>query len=101
MTKILATLAVLATAVLTLPSSADAAQSKRGAETDRAATMPTDISAHRRRYRHRHYPYHGFVPGWGYARPYYYGSYYDPNYAYPYRPGYWGGPHIFRYGPWW
>ena len=96
MTKILATLAVLATAVLTLPSSADAAQSKRGAETNHAATMPTDISAHRRRYRQWHYPYYY---NWG-PRPYYgYGyGYYRP---YPYRSGYWGGPNIFPFGPWW
>jgi hypothetical protein len=108
MPKILVTLAVLAAAAFfSLPSSANAAQSKRGAETDRSATMPTDISAHRRRYYRGYgpYSYDGFTPGWGYARPYHYYSYYGPAYAfsytYPYRSGYWGGPNIFPYGPWW
>jgi hypothetical protein len=104
MPKILAILAVLTTAAFfSLPSPASAAQSKGGAETDQSATVATDISAHRRRYRHRHYPYYyggyggpyvgvgPFYAGWG-------GPYYRP---YPYRYGYWGGPNIFPFGPWW
>jgi hypothetical protein len=89
MPKILATFAVLTIAAFfALPSSAGAAQAKGGAETDQSATMPTDISAHRRRYRHRHHPYYyGGGPhvavgpvyaGWG-----------SPYYR-PYRHHYWG-----------
>lgn len=102
MPKILVTLAVLTIAALfALPSPASATQAKGGAETDQSATTPTDISAHRRRYRHRHYPHYGWGPhvgvgpfyaGWG-------GPYYRP---YPYRYRY-AGPyvHIFPFGPWW
>lgn len=106
MPKILVTLAVLTIAALfALPSPASATQAKGGAETDQSATTPTDISAHRRRYRHRHYPHYGWGPhvgvgpfyaGWG-------GPYYRPYpYPYPYRYRY-AGPyvHIFPFGPWW
>ena len=103
MQKILPALAILAATVfVALPSSVNAASpTKGGAETDQSAMVSTDISAHRRRYRYRTYP--RFVRGWGYARPYHYGRYYAPNYAYtyPYRTGYWGGPRIFPFGPWW
>lgn len=98
MTRILATLALLAAAAfMVLPSSASAAPQSNGIEMDRSATAPTDISAHRRRaYRRYHHgtPYYG-----AYAAPYpYYAySYYRP---YAYREWYWG-PRIFRYGPWW
>jgi len=127
MPKILATLAVLTIAAFfSLPSPANAAQSRGGAETDQSATMATDISAHRRRYRYwRGYPYHGWGPSSGPRVSYYWGPpvsygyggpagfysswnpypYYSYAHAgsyrpYPYRYGYWG-PNIFPFGPWW
>jgi hypothetical protein len=103
MPKILVTLAVLAAAAFfSLSSPTSAAQVNGGAETDQSATMPTDISAHRRRYRHSHYPYYGWGPHVG-VGPFYAGfgaPYYRP-YPYRYRYSYWGGPHIFPFGPWW
>jgi hypothetical protein len=97
MARILATFALFAAAAfmaLSSPASA-ASRSKSGAESDHAATAPTDISAHRRRVDRRYYygaPHYG-----AYAYPYYAYGYHRPN---PYREWYWG-PRIFRYGPWW
>ena len=95
MPKILAALAILATAVFfALPSPANAAAQSQDAKADQS-TAATDVSArHRRhwrghRYRHRG-GYYGFAP-----RPYYGYGYYRPH------RGYWGGPRIFPYGPWW
>lgn len=107
MSKIVAILAVMGTAILlsfSAPAApADAAVAKRHGVTSAEQVNVSAARRHYRRYYRRHYyrPYY-YRPYYGYYRPYYYRPYYyRPYRPYYYRPYYYPPAPFYPFLPWW